>query len=118
MEISEDLIKEGRKFFILKLHGDEVEKIEAVLNGTKLEFETDQFSTFALAYEDEEIADSGEGEKEEQPEEPKEEIKPEETAKPDVPNTGDNIVLYVLLAVVALTGIIVMKKANTKNAKK
>ncbi len=115
MEISEDLIQEGRKFFILKLHGDEVKKIETTLTGTKLEFETDQFSTFALAYEDEKIADSGEGEKIEQP---KEEEKTEETTKPDVPNTGDNIVLYVLLAVVALTVIIVMKKANTKKTKK
>ena len=27
MEISKDLIQEGRKFYILKLHGDKVEKI-------------------------------------------------------------------------------------------
>lgn len=52
IQISEDLIKEGRKFYIIKLHNGKTEKIEAVVNGTNLEFETDKFSTFALAYED------------------------------------------------------------------
>ena len=114
MEISKDLIQEGRKFYILKVHGDEVERIEAVLNGTKLEFETDQFSTFALAYED--ATAGGEGESDnsgEVPggaiEQPKEEV--------NVPNTGDNIVLYIALALIAVVGIVLTKKVNTKKNK-
>ena len=53
IEISQDLIQKGRKFYIIKLHSDDVQMIVTALNGTKIEFETDQFSTFALAYEDE-----------------------------------------------------------------
>lgn len=126
MEISKDLIKEGRKFFILKLHGDKVEEIEAVLNGTKLEFETDQFSTFALAYEDakandnltdEDASQGAPGESIEQPkEEPKEEVKEETKENVNVPNTGDNIALYVVLAVIAITGIVISKKLNAKKS--
>ena len=99
MEISKDLIQEGRKFYILKIHGDEVERIEAVLNGTKLEFETSQFSTFALAYEDVENSTSV----------------PAEGEKDDTPKTGAiNIPVYVwiTLAGMALVGIVTTKKSS------
>lgn len=136
MEIPEELIQEGRTFYIINLHGDEVKIIDATLNGTKLKFVTSHFSTFALAYEDEKTIDDGvtenDGSQEmpggaiqEPTEEPKEEVKEEqqnenkEEAKEEVnvPNTGDNIVLYVLLAIVALVGIILLKKVNSKNNK-
>lgn len=123
MEISKDLIQEGRRFYILKLHGDKVEKIEATLKGTKLEFETDQFSTFALAYEDaktvedEEEDNSGEvpgGAIEEPKDEVKEETKEESKEEINVPNTGDNIVLYIALALIAVIGMVVTKKVNAR----
>ena len=121
MEISKDLIKEGRKFFIIKSHGDEVKIIEATLNGIKLEFETDQFSTFALAYEDAKAIEDGEednsgdvpGESIEQPKDETEEPKEEAKEDVNVPNTGDNIVLYIVLVLIAVAGIIVSKKLNT-----
>ena len=100
MEISKDLIQEGRKFYILKVHGDEVERIEAVLNGTKLEFETDQFSTFALAYEDE-VEEKTET--------------PVEGEKDDTPKTGViNIPAYVWLSIagMAVVGILTTKKQS------
>lgn len=41
----------------------------------------------------------------------------EEKTNPNIPNTGDNIVLYVLLAISAMIGIISLKKINTKKSK-
>ena len=52
MKLPEDLILEGRKFYVLKLHDGKVQRLDAVLNGTNLEFETDEFSLYALSYED------------------------------------------------------------------
>lgn len=101
IKITEDLVKEGRKFFILKLHDGKVEKIEAVLNGTNLEFETDEFSTFALAYEDvkEEVKDdvSQDGEKDE------------------TPKTGAIYVstfIWLAVAAIALVAIVKTKKVS------
>lgn len=52
IEIPEDLIKENRTFFIVSLHEGETTKISGELEGTKLIFEVNEFSTYALAYED------------------------------------------------------------------
>ena len=112
IDVPENLIKEGRKFFILKAHGDEVERIEAVLNGTKLEFETDQFSTFALAYENKEgEATNGEDIK---GEEPNAET-PETGDKDETPKTGAiNIPAYVWVSIagIALVGLVTTKKSS------
>lgn len=114
--IPEDLpeVAEGfaRKFYIIRNHNGVVEYLDAILSedGKILNFETDKFSAYALAYVDEEITVS------EQPkEEAKEEVKVEETT--DVPNTGDNIVLYVSLAIIATIGIVAVRKVNTKKRK-
>jgi len=113
MEISKDLIQEGRKFYIIKLHGDEVKRIEATLNGTKLEFETDQFSTFALAYEDVETG-SGVPGIPQPPTEEKDET-PLTNEKDETPKTGTiNIPVYVwiTLAGIAVVGIVTTKKSS------
>ena len=119
MEISKDLIKEGRKFYIINLHGDEVNRIEATLNGTKLEFETEKFSTFALAYEDGEAGSGVPGEQ--QPsEENNNVVPPVSEGKDDTPKTGIiNIPVYVWLsiAVMALVGIATTKKQRSKHSK-
>ena len=51
--IPEDLMKEGRTFYVIRVHDGKAEKLETVENedGT-LTFKTDKFSTYALAYED------------------------------------------------------------------
>ena len=110
VEISKDLIKEGRTFYILKLHNGEVKRIEAILNGTNLEFETDEFSTFALAYEDVENSGSVEAEKE-----PSHNVNDGE--KDETPKTGSTNVptyLYLILACVSLIGILIKKQENNK----
>jgi len=114
MEISKDLIQEGRKFFILKLHGDKVERIETVLNGTKLEFETDQFSTFALAYEDVETSSGVPGEPQ-PPTEENDDVPPVSEEKDDTPKTGAiNIPVYVWITIagMAIVGIVTTKKSS------
>lgn len=56
--IPETLQKEGRTFFIIMYHGDQAEILETTANedGT-VSFETDKFSTYALAYTDEKPED-------------------------------------------------------------
>lgn len=91
MKLPKDLAKEGRKFYILKLHNGEVEKIEATVNGENLEFETKEFSLYALAYED---------------------VPANE--KDDTPKMGTINVSYVWVALVAiaLVGIATTKKVS------
>lgn len=51
--IPKDLLKEGRKFYVVRVHNGEVEVLETTLNedGT-LSFKTNKFSTYAVIYED------------------------------------------------------------------
>ena len=108
IEIPEELIVEGREFFIVKLHNGEVQKIEAVLNGTKIEFETQHFSLFALAYEDVDNTISVPAEQEPEQE-------PESDEKDDTPKTGViNIPVYVWITIagMAVVGILTTKKSS------
>ena len=51
--IPEDLVKDGREFYIIRVHDGEAEKLELTKNsdGT-YSFETDRFSSYALAYDE------------------------------------------------------------------
>lgn len=106
--IPEDLMKDGRTFYIIRVHDGKAETLETVENedGT-LTFKTDKFSTYALAYKDAQEStktpiQSGQ---------PQDDIKGE-TAKE--PKTGDtsNIALYGSMALISLglVGAIVLKK--------
>ena len=67
-----------------------------------------------------EYSESGEGESDNSGEEPGETIeqpKDEVKEEANVPNTGDNIVLYIALALIAVIGIVLTKKVNTKKNK-
>ncbi len=52
-------VKDGfaRNYYIIKKHGDKVSIIDGILSkdGKSIIFETDEFSTYALAYEDKEV---------------------------------------------------------------
>lgn len=49
--IDESLIEKGRSFYMIRYHEDgSVEKIKGLLKGNQFTFETDKFSTYALAY--------------------------------------------------------------------
>lgn len=73
-----DEVKDGyvRNYYVIKKHGDKVEILEAKVSkdGKYITFATDEFSTYALAYED-----------------VKEEVKEEtNTVTPEVPKTENN----------------------------
>ena len=73
-EIPENLRSVNRTFYIVRVHNGEVTKITPTINGNILTFETDKFSTYALAYTDPVTAQSTNN-----------------------PQTLDNILLYVLM---------------------
>jgi len=89
--IPEDLKKvdEGmtRNYFVIRVHDGEVTKIPAKVNedGT-LSFETDRFSTYALAYED--------------------------VAKPEAPKTGDtnSVLPWMVAMMIASAGVVALRR--------
>ena len=88
------VVPEGytRNYFVVRVHDGKTDKLPVTVNsdGT-LSFETDKFSTYALAYED------------------------VENAKQPVVNSGDasNIALYASLAMIALAATLVLRKKET-----
>ena len=137
--IPEDLMKEGRTFYVIRVHDGKVEKLNTVENedGT-LTFKTDKFSTYALAYEDAQESTTtpttpNQPNNPEQPTQPgqsQDDVKGEAVVTPDnnqqvtntqntqetakEPKTGDtsNIALYGAMALISLglVGTIVLKK--------
>lgn len=90
-------LKEGfvRKYYMIRMHGTEVEVLDADLNkeGTEVIFETDKFSEYALAYND---VEEKEEEKTTETKTTTEEKKEEVVA----PKTLDSIVIYMIITIV------------------
>lgn len=71
-----------RKYFVVRLHeGEEAKLIDAKYEDGKLTFKTDRFSQYAYGYTD------------------------TENENPNIPKTGDNIKLYLVLFVMSTVGI-------------
>lgn len=89
--VPEDLKKEGRTFIVFRIHDGKVEKLETVEKDGLLVFESDQFSTYALAYKD------------------------TETTKPSAPNTSDHLMILNFVVMTILSGLIfvVLKKRTS-----
>ncbi len=112
--IPEELVKEGRTFFMYRYHegenGGKVEKLTGELDEENyFTFQSDRFSTYALAYEDkvEEPTTGGQGTAEQQPEADKKDEKDE------TPKTGSvDVVLFAsaIVAVISVAGIVTVKK--------
>jgi len=90
VEIPSDVeeVKEGytRNYYIIRKHGEDIEIIKDVKvskDGKYLTFDTNKFSTYALAYED----------------------TVKENNNIEVPKTGDSVVLYVTLGFVSIVAI-------------
>ena len=96
-EIPEELINKdssiNRTFYILKLHDGVVTKLPVTVDGTTGTFETDEFSTYALAYTDTKI---------------------EESVTTLNPETGDNIAVWITLMAVSILGIVGTVKFGNK----
>ena len=115
--IPEDLIKDGRTFFMYRYHKGEVEKITGELDEENyFTFETDKFSTYVLAYEDEVDEPTAGGEDttiEDGAEDEGTAEKEPEDKKDDTPTTGSiDVVLFVsaIVAVISVAGIALVKK--------
>jgi len=102
--IPEELVKDGRTFFMYRYHDGKVEKLTGELDEENyFTFESDKFSTYALAYEDkaDEPTTGGQGTAEKEPE------------KDETPKTGsvDVVVMAsVMVAVISVAGIVTVKK--------
>lgn len=104
IQLPQDLrtVPEGynRRYYIVRNHGEKTEILDAKLteNGLGISFDTDKFSTYALAYED---------------------VKKTEGEKLDNPKTGDNIGIYIaILVIVTILGttiVINSKKIQPKH---
>ena len=106
--LPENLKAEGRTYYIVRVHGDKAELIEATLNKDgMLEFYTDQFSTYAIAYVDSQAPSiTPPANEEQEPVPPKQEINDSN----DKVKTGDqsNTLLYISIAGAAMSLAVVM----------
>lgn len=97
MALPEELTKvaEGytRKYYVVRYHDGKSEIISASVDGNVLSFESDKFSTYALAYED---------------------VKNENVVNPP---TGDKIVLDLVVGIVSVAGLGLVAKSIAKRKK-
>lgn len=100
--IPDDLIKDGRKFYMIRVHDDDkAERIDGELIDNNFTFETDKFSLYALAYEEAKVEDPI------LPENPTGPNTPNITNKPTAPSTGDTNDLNELFALIAGSAMII-----------
>ena len=82
-----------RKYYIVRYHDGKSEIIPATVNGNMLSFESDKFSTYALAYED---------------------VKNENIVNPP---TGDRIIIDLVIGVVSVVGLSLVVNSIAKRKK-
>ena len=106
MALPENLTKveEGytRKYYIVRYHDGKSEMIPATVDGNVLTFESDKFSTYALAYEDTAPV-----------------VVPPAEVNPPVENppTGDNVVCNITIGLISIAGIGLVAKSIAKRKK-
>lgn len=116
LSIPKELLKEGREFYIIRIHNGKAEKIEGTLADGKFTFMTDKFSTYALAYTDSEeeiVQDKTDNEKDDEKENndiDNSNINDDE--KDSTPKTGviNNIAFVTIIGIITLCGAIALKK--------
>lgn len=91
-------VEEGytRTYYIVRYHDGKAEILDTELNGKVLTFETDKFSTYAIAYEDVKT------------------VKEETVVNPP---TGDKIVLDLVVGIVSVAGLGLVAKSIAKRKK-
>ena len=105
--VPENLLAEGREFYILRVHNGAVNKIVPERNKNNLTFRTDRFSTYAVVYEDKKVEDNG------TTPEPKPEPTPEPTPTPAPEKTIYNVVFVDMNGAVLRTEKVEANKAAT-----
>ncbi len=107
----------SRVFYIIRNHNGVIDIFETKAENGKLEFASDKFSTYAVAYKDVEnkIDTTNEDNKVNTP--AKEDNKVNEGESKN-PQTGDNIIVYITIATIAIIGIIstnILKRKMNKH---
>lgn len=102
---SNDLLKDGRKFYVLRNHDGETTVLDTKQDGNKLTFETDKFSTYAVAYTD--VADTTATTDTTTTTDGKAEL--DETPKTGV---ASPITFLSILAAISVAGILLFKNKN------
>lgn len=96
--VPEELVKDGREFYVIRVHDGEAEKLELTKNadGT-YSFETDRFSSYALAYDETTNTNTNTN---------------TTPVVPEIPGTGDttNVGLYIVLLVMGCVALVFAKK--------
>ena len=103
--VPNDLLKDGRKFYVLRNHDGETTVLDTKQDGNKLTFETDKFSTYAVAYTD--VADTTATTDTTTTTDGKAEL--DETPKTGV---ASPITFLSILAAISVAGILLFKNKN------
>lgn len=107
VDVPEELLADGRVFVVVRVHNGVAEVLEDLVpgDGAHITFETDRFSTYAIAYRIEKDPD--------EPSKPTETTAP---ANPDVPKTGDeaNLALWITMMTVSAAGAAMLVLADYK----
>ena len=97
MALPENLTKveEGytRKYYIVRYHDGKSEMIPATVDGNVITFESDKFSTYALAYED------------------------TKNSSIENPPTSDTIITSIVLGTISIAGIVLVTRSMAKRKK-
>lgn len=56
--ISNDLMQGNREFFVIRVHNGVAETLPIQINGNKITFESDKFSTYALGYQQKKVVET------------------------------------------------------------
>lgn len=100
-----------RVYYIVRNHNGKIELLQATLVNGKLQFESDKFSTYAIAYKD--------VEKKSEQENNNTTVNSNLKSNGENPQTGDSIIIYAILAVVSIVGLYVaMRLKNNYNKNK
>lgn len=114
--VPEDLpeVAEGyeRVFYIVRNHNGKIELLDAKETSGKLEFESDKFSTYAIAYKDikKDTGNTNIKENESKNDNTNESVENKEETNVTIPKTGDSIVAYAIIAVVSCIGLVITIK--------
>ena len=100
IKIPDELLGKGN-YKIIRIHNNKADILETVIEGNYLTFETDKFSTYALAY-----TESTSEENNEEKIENNTETEVKEQSKANNPLTGDNITIWFCMMAISIIGII------------
>lgn len=103
-------IAEGyeRVYYIVRNHNGDVELLPVTVVDGKLQFESDKFSTYAIAYKD--VKKDNKNDENNNIDNTKTENENNDSKDDTIPKTGDSIIYYVIIALASIVCLIVTVK--------